>query len=61
MYTTIYKRDYQQGLTTQQNNYTQSFVITYKGKGSEKKYVHALLNHFAMHLEHNIANQPHLN
>ena len=35
-------------------NYTQHFVITYKGKESEKKkriYTYVQLNHFAVHLE----------
>ena len=37
MHTTTYKIDKQQG------NYTQYFVITYKGKKSEKEYTHTYI------------------
>ena len=39
----MYKIDNQQGPTIWQDNCTQSFVITYQGKGSGKKKVHASL------------------
>ena len=57
-YTTIYKIDSQQGPTIWQDNCTQSFVITYKGKGSGKN---VFMRRFAVHLRHNAADQPYLN
>ena len=32
-------------------NYTQYFVITYKGKESEKEYIYISLNYCAVHLK----------
>ena len=32
-------------------NYTQYFVITYKGKESEKEYMYIYVNHLAVHLK----------
>ena len=43
----------QQGLLYSTRNYTQYFVITYKGRESEKEYIymHIWPNHFAVHLK----------
>ena len=39
MLTTIYKIDTNSDLLYSTGNYTQYFVITYKGKESEKEYI----------------------
>ena len=38
--TNVYKVDNQQGTTNSIGNYTQYFVITYKGKESEKEHIY---------------------
>ena len=48
IHTTIYKIDNQLCST---GNSTQYFVITYKGKESEKEYIHIYVYHFAVHLK----------
>ena len=35
----MYKIDSHQGPTVKHRNYTQYFIITYKGKQSEKEYI----------------------
>ena len=54
IYTTIYKIDNQKGSTVSTGNYTQYFVITYKGKESENECVYIYImysNHCIVHLK----------
>ena len=44
IHTTVYKIDKQQGLLYSTGNYIQHFVITYKGKESEKEYMYMYVN-----------------
>ena len=49
MYTLLYiKYITNKDLLYNTENYTQYFIMTYKGKESEKEYIYVYLNHFAV-------------
>ena len=53
IYTLLYIKYITENLLYNTENYTQYFVLTYKGKEFEKDqiHVHVQLNHFAIHLK----------
>ena len=59
MYTPLYvKQINKKDLLYSTGNYIQYLVIAYNGKEPEKKKICIVkLNHFAVHLKHNIVNQ----